>query len=300
MKGPRASRVGRVRWQPAISNCVNIPKVEIGTIKVAVVFHLYFIEDLDYYLTQLKNISVSFDLLVTVGSSDSEKILYEKLPSYGLNVNRSEVYVAKNMGRNFAPFLVHFGGNLAANYDFFLHIHTKRSSHSQHLENWSTFLVQNLIGSPEIVDNVLAFLVYSPKFGVVHPITYPHLGHLADPWDGNERLGNEILIKLGFTEFHDFFIFPAGGMFWARVDSLRELLNHGWRYEDFVDEDKKELDSFRTPYAIERLVGLIPLIKGFQNAYIHQGNITLDDSFTRKSGFFDHFRERCLLQNLED
>lgn len=289
----------RVKWHPKTWMTLNFPVVEDGEVRVAVVFHAFYMQDLPFYFSHLSRIPVTFDLLVSVPKSEDETYLRSILLDHNLNVNKVIVCVSENKGRNFAPFLIHFGKILINEYDVFLHIHTKRSDHSPHLKNWSDFLISNLLHSADSVDKIISTLVYSPSIALIHPTTYAHLGHISDSWDGNASLARIILEKLELPDITENFVFPAGGMFWSNVTSLAELLNYEWSYLDFSDEQSVDPELFQIPYVIERLISVIPILKGLKSVYLSSGQLTSDQSFVARSGVLDRFWDRILMRDLE-
>ena len=289
----------RVKWNPKSYALLDYPIVKDGQVRVAVVFHAYYMQDLSYYFSHLSNISVKFDLLVTVPREEFRIIFQKELLKYNLNLDKVIICVSQNKGRNFAPFLIHFGKTLVKDYDLFLHIHTKQSAHSPHLKYWPNFLISNLLHSTELVNRIISVLSHSPNIGLAYPTTYAHLGHITDPWDGNISLARNTLKKLNFREFEEDFIFPAGGMFWANVNSLTELLNFDWKYEDFSDEDHIDPELFQIPYVIERLISVIPILKAFECIYLSSGQLTFDHSFASRTGILDRFWDRVFIRKLE-
>ena len=64
----------------------------------------------------------------------------------------------------------------------------------------------------------------------------------------------------------DFAPFPAGSFFWARVSSLKPMLELGLRWDDFTKEPMPE-DGFLA-HALERCLGLLPMLSN-QKCYVH-------------------------------
>jgi lipopolysaccharide biosynthesis protein len=76
------------------------------------------------------------------------------------------------------------------------------------------------------------------------------------------------------------FSFPAGGMFAARTDSVKQLFEHQWKFEDFPLE-MGQVDG-QTHHMIERLFGYLPLINGFKHLLLppEQGEVIVLNSST--------------------
>ena len=71
------------------------------------------------------------------------------------NANNYEIKVVENRGRDILPFLTQMKFKIK-HYKYFCHIHTKKSKHDIILgSNWSNYLYNNLLGSKEIISEIL-------------------------------------------------------------------------------------------------------------------------------------------------
>jgi lipopolysaccharide biosynthesis protein len=117
---------------------------EIANLKVAVHLHLYYIDLLDEFIENLKNIPIPFDLYITLvdrPSSDIQKI-FEIFP-------RTKVFTLPNIGRDLGG-LVEVINNIEdlGAYDALIKIHSKKSLHTgQEQKDWRQRLVKTLLGS---------------------------------------------------------------------------------------------------------------------------------------------------------
>jgi hypothetical protein len=115
----------------------------------------------------------------------------------------------------------------------------------------SRFLLANLLGEPGLAmaDRVLAALAADPSIGMVFP---------EDPWVVGWHAGREcappLPARFGLQDLPDHAVFPAGGMFWARVAALAPLLDPALVWDDYPEEPVAHDGSCHK--GIERLLPL--------------------------------------------
>ena len=119
------------------------------------------------------------------------------------------------------------------------------------LSRWRDHLVDNLIGSPEIVAGILS-LFDDDRLGVVFP------QHLLDirgilNWGYNYDLARALARRMGVAiDKNRVLEFPSGSMFWGRSAAIRPLLDLQLTFEDFPAEDGRVDGTLA--HAIERCV----------------------------------------------
>jgi O-antigen biosynthesis protein len=208
--------------------------LQVGTPRIAVILHLYYVELASEIAGYLANISLPFDLLISTDSREKEAIIAAhpimKLPS------RGEIRIVPNRGRDMAPKLVTFVEDYGR-YDLLLFIHSKQSFHNSALADWRHVIMSQLLGTREIADNILGLFNVYPKLGIVAPRHFEPILFSANwgpNWDGANRLAKKMGIALDPQRPMDF---PSGSMFWARPQALIPLLKLNLSYEDFEIED---------------------------------------------------------------
>ncbi|MBS1370751.1 MAG: glycosyltransferase [Lentisphaeria bacterium] len=229
--------------------------------KILVVIHLFYEEMLPEFIEYLKNIPYEFDIAISLTEQSvlpADKTLKAALP----NCRSVRLVHARNCGRDIGPFLVEFG-TLAGEYDYICKIHTKKDL-SGVGAGWRTLALRNMLGSEQLVRNILAEFETNASTGMVYP--RPPLVALSavagrGAWGGNHEAACELgrragLDFSGVTEFD----FPAGSMFWARSRALKKLLTLPVSYDDF----SRIIGWDGSPaHAVERLFGVIPVMEGF-------------------------------------
>ena len=170
-----------------------------------------------------------------------------------------------NLGRDLGPFLTEFR-DVLGEYDIVGHVHSKRSEAlgSDSGDLWREFLWQHLIGDAvPAMDAAFAAFEQDDDLGLI----YPADPHLSD-WDGNREHAERLIARMGLdTALPAFFNFPIGTMFWARPRALQPLLDLKLDWSDYPGEPLPYDGTML--HALERLIGLVPLGRGFTDAVMH-------------------------------
>lgn len=264
---------GRITKEIEIIDEELIPKADInnvitgrinpGSFRIAVVLHLYYTDLIEEIATYLKNIAPPFDLFVSV---EKEKIDIVKTSLNDL-LTEVNVYVKSfdNTGRDIGPFLSFYKDKLG-NYDLVCKIHGKKSMHKYGLRNWRKFLLDNLLGSKEIVETIKSEFAEDPDLGLIFPLAHPYIEKIGlhKGWAKNDyqRL-SQVFPNINLNKYKDGnFIFPAGSMFWFRPQSLQEL-NKLETITGNVEYEKGKEDG-TLAHLIERLFGILPVESGYK------------------------------------
>ena len=232
--------------------------------KLAVVIHLFYREMLDEFVACLKNMPVEFDVYVTTPAEDESNIADQIVGSVP-KCRQCRVLRSENLGRDIGPFSVEVAPFLL-HYDYVCKLHTKKDALGL---GWRSLILRNLLGSEQVVRTIFNEFAEDPKLGMVYPS--PPLRVLRSiafrgSWADNRAIAERFCKDIGvaFPDC-DTFDFPAGSMFWARVEAIRPLLGHKYSYSEF---DSSITRDGSLAHAIERLFGLVPAILGFRLADI--------------------------------
>ncbi len=230
--------------------------------QVGVMAHVFYPDLIEEFADTLELLPVPFTLLVSVMDAEAEdkaRQHFSQLPRVAhLVIKRVE-----NRGRDIAPLLVTFHDEVLA-LDIVGHIHTKKSLYTgSEQEQWRRYLLDSLFGSPQRLGWILGMFQADPQLGMVYPESYhgvPLWAHtLLSNADACEMLANRMGITLDRLRYIDF---PAGSMFWARVDALRPLYDLRLRLDDFPDE-RGQIDG-TVQHAVERLLGVVTRHQGLR------------------------------------
>ena len=260
------------QWQKAKSyfdgllasqvDLINISAInDSGKVKskrLAIHAHIYYSElapDLAQYLSAFP---CAYDLYLSTPFEQDRQLLASHF-SKSTNLGKLNIAITPNRGRDLAPMFVQFGKQLL-DYDYVCHIHTKKSLATNSIgQVWRNYLCDGLLSSQDHRLQKIWHLLDT------HALVYPQKFHWIDvnncQWGANYSQGVEMCQNLGLTPPLDGFIeFPAGSMFWARVDAIAPLIHLDLRFEDFDDELGQT--DHTLAHTLERLIGYLPLVQG--------------------------------------
>lgn len=272
----RMSPPATPKWHPkAIATTAD---GEVTQHKIAMCFHVFYGEFIDYYCKALEKFPQFVDVFVSVSSDDLVEKAQQQFAAC-TKVNQVKVKVVPNHGRNFGPMLVEFAQELQT-YELFCHMHSKKSLYSGRAQTqWADYLGEYLLNDQHVVKQVLNHFRDSPKTGIYYPTSFWMMPNWVNHWLKNKPHAQKMAKEWGIELTEDFLAYPAGGMFWARPDALKQLLNKNHQYDDFPAEplpnDGSEL------HALERMLGLLAEKNGYQQLFYYPttGQFTYDDSF---------------------
>jgi len=233
--------------------------------RMAVLLHVYYVEELVEIQNALKNIPFIFSLFV---STDSEQKKAQIERSFvGWTGGTVEVHIFPNRGRDIAPKFVGFR-QLHEQFEFVLHLHTKRSPYGDSaLLRWRSFLLDCLLGSPDVVASIFDMFRQCPDLGIIAPRNFAPIRH-AMIWGVNLENCATLARSMGISIERDSPIdFAAGSMFWARSSALKPLLDLGLTFDSF-DEERGQTDG-TLGHAIERLTFYSCELAGYK--WLHAG-----------------------------
>jgi hypothetical protein len=266
---------------------------DVVPIKIAFVLHIYYSDFVEKIANILDDFNFSFDLYVT---SPFDKVEKEVLTKFNNNKNINNIIFKKvpNRGRNFAPFLVEFGQDILE-YDLFCHLHSKKSLHSgREQTQWLDFLLEYLICDKDLINKLINLFINNKDFGLYYPTTFWNLPTWANHWLKNDHQGKKFLAELGIEDKSNFFAYPAGGMFWAKPEALKGLLERKWTYEDFPSEPIAADGTLA--HIIERIIPHIIKQNSYKQFFYYPptGTFTEDDSYIYSAYYtagLDRFKE---------
>jgi GT2 family glycosyltransferase len=255
--------------------------------KIAVLLHAYEPAVLPEIIAHLRNIPYPADIFI---STDTEAKRAACASAFFDWPGRTEIRILPNRGRNIAPQITGFR-DVLARYELTLFLHTKLSTHTDALSGWRKFLLDNLLGSPDLVRGVVEAFTRLPKLGVLSPRTFaavrPHM-----VWGDNFAASRDLAERLGVALSPDSPLdFPAGAMFWARSAALKPLLDLELTVEDFEPEAGQKDGTLA--HAVERMIFYACELAGLGWARAgHAGGLTAPETLIRASA--PAMLRRCL------
>ena len=235
---------------------------------IAIQAHIFF-EDITYeIINKTNNIPVQFDLYVTT-VSESKKLYIEQIIQKYSNANKYTINIVENKGRDVLPFITQMK-NHYKKYKYICHIHTKKTQKFPITGNlWRKYLYNNLLGSKEIISEILYDFEINDNLGFVFPDTYyniikgvkdfesinfkhhieniEYINFVAERMLKNRKIGNRL-------------IFPSGDMFWAKIDSIHQIFEI-----KFIKMFPKEIGQLNKTimHAIERIWLYLVKLNGY-------------------------------------
>lgn len=235
------------------------------TVRIAVQAHIFYPELTSEIIEYTNNIKEDFDLYISTDSCDKVNDIITFIKSES-NANKIEIAVMRNRGRDVAPFLLQITP-VIKKYKYFLHLHTKKSLHSTFGDEWRLYLYNKLIGSDKVIKEIIRNFDNDNSLGVIYPEVFYGIKSWLDVDDSNDSYLEELFNKLSLKNIKipkD--EFPAGNMFWGRVEAVKNIFEYNFKYKDFPEEIG-QLDG-TIMHAIERSWCKIAKINGYKNRKI--------------------------------
>jgi len=222
------------------------PGVDTG--RLAVLCHAFHPDIMPDVRNHLEHIPGPFDLFLTTDDESKCPAIRDAFRHWVKG--RIEIRIHENRGRDIAPKLLAWP-DIYRSHDLMLHIHTKKTDYNNFLFRWRGYLFDTLMGSPQIVRNILQLFALDERLGMVAPIHY-HALNVSDPIGCNHADVRSLAARMGVDiQRQQYLDFPAGSMFWARTAALRPLLDTGFSLADFPAEAGQKDGTFA--HAVERL-----------------------------------------------
>lgn len=239
--------------------------------KVALIFHVYYLDLLEETLRYAASMPPGADLIFTVGSEEKARTLRESTKDLPYNVR---VVMIENRGRDVSALLVGVR-DLVKDYDLVCFAHDKKVTQltpGSIGQGFALKCFENILASREFVQNVVAKFAEEPRLGMAFPTAPNHADYFfpfADAWGPNFENTQDLLQDLNIhvpISLQKEPIAPLGTMFWFRPQALKPLFDKGWTWEDFPPEPN-DIDGTML-HAVERAYGYVAQSEGFFSALL--------------------------------
>lgn len=219
--------------------------------RIGVMAHVFYPDLVEELALDLANMPLPYDLLVSVVDETAATRVRGRLSGLPL-LSRLLVRVVPNRGRDIAPMLVAFREEVLQ-LDLVCHVHTKKSLYTgSEQSSWRRYLMDSLFGSPQRLAWILGMFGAEPRLGMVYPESFPGVPLWAHTWLSNAAVCEQLAARLGYAiERGRYLDFPAGSMFWARVDALKPLYALELALDEFPVEHGQVDGTLQ--HAVERL-----------------------------------------------
>ncbi|WP_411849825.1 rhamnan synthesis F family protein [Stenotrophomonas sp. LGBM10] len=238
-----------------------VPLAQV-TLRVGVMAHVFYPDLIEEFADTLAQVPVPFTLLVSVVDDATAGQVQARFARLD-RVIALVVKKVENRGRDIAPLLVAFHDEILQQ-EVIAHLHTKKSLYTGgEQEHWRRYLLERLFGSPQRVAWILGTFQADPTLGMVYPDSYEGVDLWAHTWLSNRQACTALAARLGIElDMQRYIDFPAGSMFWARVDALRPLYDLDLRLDAFPAETG-QIDG-TLQHAVERLLAIVVRHRGYQ------------------------------------
>jgi FMN phosphatase YigB (HAD superfamily) len=262
------------RWAPR-DNLIPKESTTWRQQKIAIVLHIFYPDFVAKFASCLEKFPTNVDVFVTAATqeiADNASSVFTKIT----RVNKVSVATCENRGRNFGPFLVHFSKELL-DYDLMCHLHSKKSLYSgREQTQWFDYQNQFLLKDKHVTSSVLRLFDEHLDLGLYYPTSFWMMPAWVNHWTCNKPFAKEFVDEWGLDISDNFLSYPVGGMFWARPQALKPLLDKTYQYEDFPEEPLPNDGS--KLHALERILGPLAEKQGFEQFYYYPplGRFTQD------------------------
>ena len=106
---------------------------------------------------------------------------------------------------------------------------------------WREYLLNGLFGSTSNINRIFSLFEKNTQLGIIYPQVFSEVPYMAFTWLANRAKGAELCARIGITMPDGYFDFPAGSMFWARMDAMRPLFDLNLKWEDFLKKQVKQM-----------------------------------------------------------
>lgn len=240
-------------YEPA-ERSVSPERPQSGSgLSTGIVVHLHYCDVWPDFEVRLRNLTSPFRLIVT---------LTEPNPALAARIagqfRDAKVLVYSNRGRDVGPFIQLLRDGHLDDFELICKLHGKKTmSLGPRVifgEVWRRLLLNDLVGSDELVRGIVQRFVSQPRLGLVGSSHFR--GSYPGTWPKNASLTLDVAKRLGCPEGQfkpDFF---AGTMFWIRRELLDLLKPLNLSQDDFPVEAGQTDGTLQ--HALERIFGALP------------------------------------------
>ena len=236
-------------------------KKDYNISKVAVQAHIYYEDLLKEIINKTNNIPVKFDLFISTTTIEIKNKLIEYVKLYS-NSNKYEIVIVENKGRDILPLLTQLKKRIKQ-YKYLCHIHSKKSKTSPIIGmRWRNYLFNNLLGNIRIVSELLSDLENNDKLGFIFPETFYEIIGISLILKKKTKNYIKYIIKKLFSnaKLGSKLEFPAGNMFWARVNAIYQIFEIN--INNKFDKEKDQTND-TIMHGIERIWLYIVKLNGY-------------------------------------
>jgi len=222
---------------------INKTFIQNKNIRICIQIHLYHIDLIHEIIMNLNYMPFPFHCYISTDNDEKIDIIQNEFKKECKNADKIIIEKFENRGRDVAPFIEQMKHKIN-NYDFILHIHTKKSITCNGFRDyWRKYLYRNLLGSVENIYRIFGEFLADNNLGLIYPETFPPLVpniNWADKPKNIQQVRNDIIYyfkrigaEITLGEIPEF---TAGNMFWARTKAIKKAFGDNIKFSDFPVE----------------------------------------------------------------
>lgn len=254
------------------SNVLENKPEDTSTRKIALIMHIYFIDQIEYCYNYARSMPEGTDVYITTNSEEKKNAILEVFNK--LDCHKLDVKVIENRGRDVSALLV-AGRDFIMDYDYVCFVHDKKVGQLDWGIKGNAFSYQcfeNLLKNSAFVENLIHVFDENPRLGLLVPpppgfgdyyFTYGY--SWGNNFEATQTLYDELDLTVPMSPDRDP-IAPLGTMFWFRPKALKLLFDQGWDYADFPKEPNA-VDGTRL-HAVERIYPFVAQQAGYYPAWV--------------------------------
>lgn len=217
------------------------------------IVHAWHMDVLERMLPQLHIVASKMNITFTTAEDKVEAVrrLTNSLPC------ASRIEVFENRGRDILPFMTVANRLAHKGVRWVLKLHTKKSPHLTSGDAWRDDLISSLI--PHDFGMFMDKLRLDESTGIVAPTG--HLLPIMDYLGDNSRWLGRLYAQIRKSPKNHVSRFPAGSMYWCRLNAISDLLEADLLASDFESEAGQTDGTLA--HAFERAIGIQADSAGF-------------------------------------
>ena len=228
--------------------------------KLLVHLHVYYHEQVDYFISKLRNISsCEWDMLVTYSHYDPET--EDRLRAFKSDTRFMQV---ENVGYDIWPFIKVLKSTGGEGYDFILKLHTKNTSSYVNVINgmrlkadrWRNLLVDSLLGSEKQFSKCWSRISTDPSIGFVYAYELKR--------DRSKGMSGIIPEARRISVYDIDGEYVSGTMFLARTEALKKITDADITAEMFAKDEARSHSRSSLAHIYEQLMCFAMQDAGFR------------------------------------
>lgn len=255
--------------------------------QIGIFMHLYYREDIDYYLSFLTRIPLGVHIYIS--ASDGE--VRGKIEDFIEREKISECHIIdkENRGRDISALLVAFREKILT-YKYVCFVHDKKAKGYnekvlKETREWIAGMWNNMLASETYIFNVMDLFEKREELGLLVPpeaagiwCNHAYTDMWKTDFDNTLKLANYLNLNCNIDIQYP--PITIGTVFWCRTDAMRKLFLKNWQYSDFMEEP---LPLFGTlGHAVERVLAYVSQDAGFDTGYVMSGEFAQNYIFQLK------------------